>query len=704
MGFDNLPPTLVKLCAVVVSRNMDILEHQAWDLPGSLIEQLLPFLNIFYLERIENAAVRKGISTTAAWFALWMEVIRNRPVGCTSDRDWKQKFLESAFHIALSGNSKMEHERTKDPRFCILTLGAKYVKQLTFNNRLQGAVKLAMNKFSHVLQILKETVLNIKFQRLRQNPDKNAVISLTYVLHSLIHHGNVQRLIISDCRIPSCSILTRILQICAGYLSVEVQDDLNCFVSNFQMRGVEDKMGGSTTSPSPTVRENELACPLSLEQDTSTCMAQSYKCNTLHLNRNICFDNKRKRTWKDVKCHKECKQPCLETKQTIVISVQEDLHTSLESCKNLKENIKCTTCKDLFTHTQSISHTSSYLRCISALDLDLSNYSDCLKIQSLLPSWVGLHSLEVFSSWHINKPELLKFLEALSCLCQSTESFLRVLSLSGIACPISLTALLIQLLKLCPRLESVSVGFSVEQDQEEECSMLPPAIVENSLTSLKVTFPLETLHLQSLLSVLRGSGNLQRLHLTGMRFKTTQDAGALLLSLADSNPELCWLTLEDVNLSVCQNEVLHFLKHTDLKGVNFTECRIFERNKAEFLSNFVAVVKQKKSLVTLQVPGNRLGNQGLVLLADLFTGDSVSGIIQLDISSNFILSDGLLQFGKMLQKSPPQSHLKLDLRHNPLDRDIETSKQAMELLTRLCSVVMNSWNSQAAFADYISAM
>ncbi|XP_031232873.1 leucine-rich repeat-containing protein 41 [Mastomys coucha] len=73
------PPALFELCGRAVSAHMGVLESGVWALPGPILQSILPLLNIYYLERIEETALKKGLSTQAIWRRLWDELMKTRP-------------------------------------------------------------------------------------------------------------------------------------------------------------------------------------------------------------------------------------------------------------------------------------------------------------------------------------------------------------------------------------------------------------------------------------------------------------------------------------------------------------------------------------------------------------------------------------------------------------------------------------------------
>lgn len=179
--------------------------------------------------------------------------------------------------------------------------------------------------------------------------------------------------------------------------------------------------------------------------------------------------------------------------------------------------------------------------------------------------------------------------------------------------------------------------------------------------------------------------------------------------LLECNPNLKKLSFHDVNLADHQKEVLLLLQDPMLQEITFSFCRLFESCTTEFLSEIINTVKRNSSLKSLKLPGNRLGNHRLVALADIFSEDSSSSLCQLDVSSNCIKPDGLLEFTKKLEGYIQQRGGKIQFTHlrlfqNWLDQDAETAQEALRRLRAVCSVVNDSWDSSQAFADYISVM
>nr|XP_015210869.1 PREDICTED: leucine-rich repeat-containing protein 41 [Lepisosteus oculatus] len=676
---------LLKICIKAVSKNMRVLEKQVWDIPSSLIEELLPHLNIFYLERIEDVAVRKGLSTASVWFGLWMEVVKIRPPGNKPIKDWRQKFLERLFHMVTFGHfSEEEHPRLRDPRFSLLSLAAKYVRVLILSRSLAQTSRLSSEEFRPVLKTLEATVMQLKLREIRLSLFHNDFSPVLFIIHRLLHHGSVQTLVMSKCSISSPSLWTWILRMSAGHQDIKKQEGSQSFSSRTQ--DLEDERRsdfGPNTSGAGT----------GLSQEAQGCN-QEHKSAA------------RKRRLVDDLCAKALKLPRLDISEPRggaepggCSRFDGTPHLPLRQCVDSEIlDPGCT----LSSFPSLVSGKGGCpVRRITALVLDVCDEVISRVLSPLLSSWFCLCSLKVTCEWSIEEPSLLEMVEALRLLYQNPACSLSVLSITSVCCRMSVAALLARLLSACPGLEALTLGFYGAEGNSS--SSHQPAPIESSLKTLQVEFPVEPVHLQGFVTVLQGAQSLTSLHLKGLRCKTPQ-LSALLLALPGSNPHLLTLSLEELCLSGCQDEVLHLLNRSALQEVRFTDCRLFERNKEEFLGRFVDTVKAQTSLRSISVSKNRLGNQGLIAFADLFSENSPGRIQHLNVSSNYILPDGLLEFGRLLGRHPPSPHLKLDVRENPLDRDPQKTERAMRQLQALCHVTKDCWNSRTTFADHISVM
>ncbi|NXY15133.1 LRC41 protein, partial [Atrichornis clamosus] len=336
----------------------------------------------------------------------------------------------------------------------------------------------------------------------------------------------------------------------------------------------------------------------------------------------------------------------------------------------------------------------------------------CRTLSNLLSSWVSLENLVL--SYNGLDANVFCILSGLRALSRHPECRLRVLRVSDVFSHMPCMELVHCVLRAFPQLHTLSVSFDLKNQLEgsrpegnPSCS--EAGIPESCLEQLEIRFPREPLHTEFLLPVLKASKSLQQLSLDSATLPCPQELGLLLQVLKECTPNLKKLSFHDVNLAEQQKEVLLLLQDPVLQEITFSFCRLFESSTAEFLTEIINTVKRNSSLKSLKLPGNRLGNHRLVALADIFSEDSSSSLCQLDVSSNCIKPDGLLEFTKKLEGHIQQRGGQIQFTHlrlfqNWLDQDAETAQEALRRLKALCSVVNDSWDSSQAFADYISVM
>ncbi|NXV79437.1 LRC41 protein, partial [Atlantisia rogersi] len=336
----------------------------------------------------------------------------------------------------------------------------------------------------------------------------------------------------------------------------------------------------------------------------------------------------------------------------------------------------------------------------------------CRTLSNLLSSWVTLENLVL--SYNGLGANIFCILSGLRALSRHPDCQLRVVRLSDMFSHMPCMELVRCILSAFPQLHTLSVSFDLKNQLEGNRPEGNPScseaeITESCLEQLEIRFPREPLHTAALLPVLKASKSLQQLSLDSATLPCAPELGLLLKALREHNPNLKKLSFHDVNLAEHQKEVLLLLQDPVLQEITFSFCRLFESSTAEFLSEIINTVKKNSSLKSLKLPGNRLGNHRLVALADIFSEDSSSSLCQLDVSSNCIKPDGLLEFTKRLEGHIQQRGGRIQFTHlrlfqNWLDQDAETAQEALRRLKAVCSVVNDSWDSSQAFADYISVM
>ncbi|XP_053353788.1 leucine-rich repeat-containing protein 41 [Clarias gariepinus] len=211
-------PTLVQMCISKVAQHMDLLEAQAGDLPASLLKDLIPHLNMYYLHRIEKAAHLKGVSCSSAWAAKWKDLNRTwrwrlkflQP----EKEDWKQMCLESYFHTVLFRRSQTQsstcHFDMTDS--AILSVSAKYVRVLSLFT-VHDVRKLASEELRPILTTLEKEVETLRLldAKVMLRHRKSDIL---FVLHRLLDHSSVKKLVLK--RTPDLDAFRWIMSRCKG--------------------------------------------------------------------------------------------------------------------------------------------------------------------------------------------------------------------------------------------------------------------------------------------------------------------------------------------------------------------------------------------------------------------------------------------------------------------------------------------------------
>ncbi|XP_069644925.1 leucine-rich repeat-containing protein 41 isoform X2 [Haliaeetus albicilla] len=697
------PRSLFALSAAAVSRSMGALERDVWALPGHLLRGLLPLLTVFRLERAEGAARRAGLSTQPIWRKLWDDVMKTRPPNSENITCWRKKFLETFFSNVLHGVLDVSSDwRLNDHHFSPLLHSSPHVSQLTLCNMLQGAVELTAEHNQKVLENLASSLRILKFQHLLSS-DQSIRRSLVLLLHRLIHHGSVSQVSMYSWPVPDTVLLVLILSMSAGFW----------------------RSGNA-------LAHHSGPCGLCREENK----AQSQESAQEQAERGR-YDE---RKWSDGENQKGSPRAPVEADAEVngygadtclnsVLSRPRSPPLQNQSCEEASSKVPC-------------DHTSSQGRSPRCISEQLSRYPVIRKTRRRLKSAVGKkrRCLRRSRGPYADPEDLYDFVftvarEDNSGLLDKNstteEENAENWTSSSPGSPCSGHAGCkkrggsagIFSLKAAHRFRSVSTLelFSIPLTGET-CRTLSNLLSswvslenlvlsynESCLEQLEIRFPREPLHTTFLLPVLKASKSLQQLSLDSATLPGSQELGLLLEALKECNPNLKKLSFHDVNLAEHQKEVLLLLQDPVLQEITFSFCRLFESSTTEFLSEIINTVKRNSSLKSLKLPGNRLGNHRLVALADIFSEDSSSSLCQLDVSSNCIKPDGLLEFTKKLEGHIQQRGGQIQFTHlrlfqNWLDQDAETAQEALRRLKAVCSVVNDSWDSSQAFADYISVM
>uniref|UniRef100_A0A452HW01 Leucine-rich repeat-containing protein 41 n=1 Tax=Gopherus agassizii TaxID=38772 RepID=A0A452HW01_9SAUR len=799
------PPSLFELSGAVVSSAMGTLEREVWALPGQILQGILPLLNIYYLERIEEPALKKGLSTQPIWHKLWNDVMKIRPPKSENIKNWRKKFLETFFSNVLHGVLDVSSDpRLSDRRFSPLLHSSRHVTQLTICNMLQGVAELTAERNQRVLENLAGSLRTLKFRHLLTS-DLSIRQSLSLLLHHLIHHGAVSQVSMCSWPVPDKVLLVLILSMSAGFWhpgKTLMHQGSPCSLC----REESDAQGLLTQENGALLGSNQLCCGSTEQSETSQwgdSESRSKKVQTasavalqeadpdsqasIELSRSSSGTVKtpvlcglRSHPLQNLACQDvSCKvppeyyikgesSPSLPKRSSVGPAFQkpyrrfktavgrkrrcprrnrraradpEDLYDFVFAVAREEEEMAESLYESNAQERESIDDwapspadtpsfedvgcteggsvgiiplkAACHFRSISTLELfSIPLTGDtCRALGNLLSSWVSLEKLVL--SYNGLGANVFCILSGLRALSHRRDCSLRVVRVSDVFSHIPSVELVWSILTAFPRLHTLSVSFDLKNQLEgnrpEGHSSSEAEIPESCLEQLEIRFPREPLQTSLLLPVLKASRSLQQLSLDSATISCPLEFGLLLQALKECNPGLKRLSFHDVNLADYQKEVLLLLQDPVLQEITFSFCRLFESCTAEFLSDIIQIVKRNSTLKSLKLPGNRLGNHRLVALADIFSEDSSSSICQLDVSSNCIKPDGLLEFAKkleshILQRGGQIKFTHLRLFQNWLDQDAATAQEALRRLRAVCSVVSNTWDSSQAFADYISVM
>lgn len=270
MGISDGVSSLVQMCIVKVAQNMNVLERKISDLPVLLLKELLPHLNIYYLDRIETVAFTKGISTSSLWASIWRDLDqtwRCRSKSGLSGQDWKQMCLERLFHMVLF--TTFRHPRvSKLDDSSILSMTAEHVKVLSLHGSSRSICRLASGELRSILTALEKGVRSLKLL------DANSLLkhgrnNVMFVLHRLLDHGSVREVVLR--RSPDSSVLIWIASRCRGPTAETYPTEYLCQVEldvDLTYNTVEGEPPAKRFRPSLTLEINpELLCRTFLSLD-----------------------------------------------------------------------------------------------------------------------------------------------------------------------------------------------------------------------------------------------------------------------------------------------------------------------------------------------------------------------------------------------------------------------------------------------------
>ncbi|XP_038268078.1 leucine-rich repeat-containing protein 41 isoform X2 [Dermochelys coriacea] len=734
------PPSLFELSGVVVSSAMGTLEREVWALPGQILQGILPLLNIYYLERIEEIAVKKGLSTQPIWHKLWNDVMKIRPPKSENITSWRKKFLETFFSNVLHGVLDVSSDqRLSDRHFSPLLHSSRHVTQLTICNMLQGVAELTAEPNQRVLENLAGSLRTLKFRHLLTS-DLSIRHSLSLLLHHLIHHGAVSQVSMCSWPVPDKVLLVLILSMSAGFWhpgKTLVQQGSPCSLC----REESDAQGLLTQEDDALLESNQLCCgsteqPETVQWGDSESRSKKAQTASAKVLQEADPDSQTVKTpmlcglrshplqnlaCQDINCKvppeyyniKVESSPSLPKRSSVSPAFRKpyrQFKTAVgrkRRCTRRNRRTRADS-EDLYDFVFAVAREEEE----TAESVYESNAQEGESIDGWAPSPADAPSFEGVGCTEGGSIGILPL--KVACRFRSVSTLeLFSIPLTGDTCRAlgnllsswaSLEKLVLSYNGLGANIFCILSGLRA-LSHRRDCSLHVVRVSDvfsyipsvELVRSILTAFP--RLHTLSVSFDLKNQ-------LEGNRPEGRSSSEA---EIPECNPGLKRLSFHDVNLADYQKEVLLLLQDPVLQEITFSFCRLFESCTTEFLSNIIKIVKRNSTLKSLKLPGNRLGNHRLVALADIFSEDSSSSICQLDVSSNCIKPAGLLEFAKkleshILQRGGQVTFTHLRLFQNWLDQDAATAREALRRLRAVCSVVSNTWDSSQAFADYISVM
>ncbi|XP_063795574.1 leucine-rich repeat-containing protein 41 isoform X2 [Pseudophryne corroboree] len=635
---------------------------------------------------------------------------------------WRKKFLEAFFHNVLRGILDVSTDRRlNDQRFSPLVHSSRHVSELTICNKQQGVSELT----SAVLECLAKSVETLKFLHLRSS-DSNTQKSLKLLLHHLIHHGQVKKVSVLSWPCPDNQLLVLILTLSAGFW--QQKTDVPCtFCSETSWNGSGsdcEKRTECDTCPKSCTRqekEEEIGSqsallslqPLNISQNVATDQRKSKGTSA---EKNAPSRKETARNYSLPSTASDSKVSSTSGKGLVQVPALQrgcaseagDLYDFIFSVPPVEERNNTTggaSQEEDIGIEAPLLHGAIRFRSVRALNLHNVplTKSTCRSLCHLLRSWVSLERLTM--AYNDLGASITLVLEALAALSRDPSCCLSVFSMSDFTTYISTLDLAHTLLSTFSGLQLLSLSYDLEHHSDKERSEAGSAeFPENKLKQLELRFPQDPLQAERLVSVLKASPSLIELSLDNATFSCQEDLKNVLLAINEFNPSLRRLSFHDMKMTESHTEIVNLLNHSSLEEIKFSFCRLFEKESGEFLDQFVSALRRNPSVKILKLCGNRLGNDGLCALADLYAADSLSAIHYLDVSSNCIKPEGLLQFAKKLEGYGEIKLRQLSISQNLLDRDPIMAHGALQSLEGVCCVVSDNWNSSQAFADHVSVM
>uniref|UniRef100_A0A8C4NNE0 Leucine-rich repeat-containing protein 41 n=1 Tax=Eptatretus burgeri TaxID=7764 RepID=A0A8C4NNE0_EPTBU len=597
---------LCDLALMVASRHVATMQHRLDELPTSLLRKLMPLLDAFHLERLENTFLKRGLSTESVWKDHWTKLVGWNSEDCESNNGcWRQRYMEAFFHNALY-NPHHQHNLfslTTESFLTAFLTASWYINSLILRHDLSAVALLtSTGRGDSVLAHLTTCVRRVQFRHLRCgevqfSPD------LHCLLKALAYNGILQEVSIAHCPNANPSLLQAIFTASGcGFKepAPEAVDDSDRVF-------VEDSDSNSETTP---VEEKPWSEVVDCKSSNTDAIGDLFDFVFTHT----------------------------VTEETIT---SEEYASRLLCCLGLsKAGQEFHQPNGCHFHCLGDGGKLSFevpelkLSHVSILELSHVGLTDetCRLLEMVLLRWFSLKSL-ILTYNALTTDQLLVVLHGVVHLCRHPTNHLDSLTITESPLPLPSLSLAVAVLVARPQLRKLEIGID----------FLPGIIYIPTIHQL-CPFP-------------------------------------------------CALSLQCLTLCLLHQPVNASLLQALLLGAS--QCL-----QELQLSGLGTVLRKDVGLVLSAIPGD----EGLLMLAELFLHDSLCFLTHLDVSLNCIHSDGLQKFSTNL----PVTHtslLLLDITGNPISPSASPTLAALATLRRRVRCVRsNVWSAESPLVDHVAAM
>ncbi|XP_078723760.1 leucine-rich repeat-containing protein 41 isoform X1 [Lampetra fluviatilis] len=719
-----LPLKLSELAGAAAARlDVRTLEDELSALPVTALHDLLPHLSLFYLDRLQGALQKQGVSLEPKWKQLCQELV-GKQVGCRGsvttqhnhphdegETTWHERFMGLLFRVALGGLESAVSRKhlvlpfTSDPRFCALEMCAPHVRRLAVAHPLDAFCSLLQPSRGPVLSTLARTLTSLTFKHLGFDccPRRERLVAVVQSLSSL------REVSFERCLTLRAELLDCVLGACVASERAGKRDEAEAVEEADTAKRVR------RDASAPTLAHSDATAG---DVDDETELLYSDLSPEEH-----CWDdNDSSEDLFDLSLT-EGPRLCCCRKTLMPVSVA----TVLE-CLGIDAVDPEGSCDfyaggrgpgwDLpfYLPARTAAPTGPYrapcppltVTVLRLVGMPLS--VQCVAyLEDALSRWICLEKLVLIDTELENR--LLCVLHALRRLSRLPATRFSHLDLRDDALAVPMLTVAGCVLSSFPRLRSLLLATvlpAVSPGVPLQGCRLRGALPPCQLRELSLCSCSREVNLGRLLELLEATrGSLRCVSLRGRTLAHRDDLATVLRSLAAPGNRLDSLRLEDMGTRLDLDTLAEAVMATRISELALRHCPpSFEANAPQW-DGLALALRQNANLRRLVLARNRLGREGLRVLASLFSEGAACRVAHLDVSFNCLPPDALLEFALALggEGSASRRLEVLDITGNRLLREPAVAQRALVMLrSRVDHVLHDDWDATHAFADHVSVM